>query len=245
MVRAEEGASPRGHPQNRTEVFGRRSGRRPWGRGLDSRREQAWRLVRSSTCSSATPSWRALEDLIGRGRRRRPCCWRSRGHPGIGKTALMARGEVEGRRGRDAGARCARLRARALILLRRRAPALRAVARRRCRRTSEPTRSPARRRSPSRSSTRRAVAAEPGPTRRLATLHGLYWLTANLAARRPLLLAIDDLHWCDLPSLRWLAYLLPRMEGLALSVVVGLRPAEEPARIRACWTRSWPTRWRP
>jgi DNA-binding CsgD family transcriptional regulator len=60
----------------------------------------------------------------------------------------------------------------------------------------------------------------------LAILHGLYWLTANLAARRPLLLAIDDLHWCDLPSLRWLAYVLPRMEGLELLVVVGLRPEE-------------------
>ena len=33
----------------------------------------------------------------------------------------------------------------------------------------------------------------------LATLHGLYWLTSNIAARRRLLLAIDDLHWCDLP----------------------------------------------
>jgi DNA-binding CsgD family transcriptional regulator/tetratricopeptide (TPR) repeat protein len=60
----------------------------------------------------------------------------------------------------------------------------------------------------------------------LAILHGLYWLTANLAARRPLLLAIDDLHWCDLPSLRWLAYVLPRMEGIGLLVVVGLRPEE-------------------
>ncbi len=60
----------------------------------------------------------------------------------------------------------------------------------------------------------------------LATLHGLYWLTANLAARRPLLLALDDLHWCDLPSLRWLAYLLPRMEELAVLVVAGLRPEE-------------------
>ena len=67
---------------------------------------------------------------------------------------------------------------------------------------------------------------ETGADSSLATLHGLYWLSANLAARRPLLLAIDDLHWCDLPSLRWLAYLLPRMEGLALSVLVGLRPAE-------------------
>jgi hypothetical protein len=60
----------------------------------------------------------------------------------------------------------------------------------------------------------------------LATLHGLYWLAANIAARRPLLLAIDDLHWSDLPSLRWLAYLLPRIEGITLSVVVALRPTE-------------------
>ncbi len=70
------------------------------------------------------------------------------------------------------------------------------------------------------------VAAEPAADSSLATLHGLYWLTANLAARQPLLLALDDLHWCDLPSLRWLAYLLPRMEGLGLLVLVGLRPAE-------------------
>jgi DNA-binding CsgD family transcriptional regulator/tetratricopeptide (TPR) repeat protein len=73
------------------------------------------------------------------------------------------------------------------------------------------------------------LAAEPSADSSLATLHGLYWLTANLAARRRLLLAVDDLHWCDLPSLRWLAYLLPRMEGLDISVVVGLRP-EEPGQ---------------
>src|SRR6266568_4529031 len=70
------------------------------------------------------------------------------------------------------------------------------------------------------------VAVEPAADSSLATLHGLYWLAANLAASRPLLLAVDDLHWCDLPSLRWLAYLLPRMEGLGLSIVVGLRPTE-------------------
>jgi DNA-binding CsgD family transcriptional regulator len=70
------------------------------------------------------------------------------------------------------------------------------------------------------------VAVEPAGDSSLATLHGLYWLTANLAARRRLLLALDDLHWCDLPSLRWLAYLLPRMEGLKLLVMVGLRPEE-------------------
>jgi DNA-binding CsgD family transcriptional regulator len=71
-----------------------------------------------------------------------------------------------------------------------------------------------------------AVAGEPAPDSALATLHGLYWLTANLAARRPLLLLLDDLHWSDLPSLRWLAYLLPRMEGVSVLVVGALRPGE-------------------
>ena len=70
------------------------------------------------------------------------------------------------------------------------------------------------------------VAAEPSADSSLAMLHGLYWLTANFAVRAPLLLAVDDLHWCDLASLRWLAYLLPRMEGLGLFVVVALRPQE-------------------
>ncbi len=78
----------------------------------------------------------------------------------------------------------------------------------------------------------------------MPTLHGLYWLTANVADRGRLLLAVDDLHWCDLLSLRWLAYLLPRIDGLDVWVVVGLRPGE-PGRTRAWWPRSSPTRWRP
>jgi DNA-binding CsgD family transcriptional regulator/tetratricopeptide (TPR) repeat protein len=71
-----------------------------------------------------------------------------------------------------------------------------------------------------------AQLAEPAGDSSLAALHGLYWLTAHLASREPLLVAIDDLHWGDLASLRWLAYMLPRMEALALLVVVGLRPNE-------------------
>src|SRR4051794_15957890 len=51
-----------------------------------------------------------------------------------------------------------------------------------------------------------------------ATLHGLYWLPLNLAARQPLLLAVDDLHWCDRPSLRFLAYLTRRLEGVPVLV---------------------------
>ena len=59
-----------------------------------------------------------------------------------------------------------------------------------------------------------------------AVLHGLYWLAANLADRRPLLIAVDDAHWADEPSLRWLAYLAPRLEGLAVVLLVALRPGE-------------------
>lgn len=35
-----------------------------------------------------------------------------------------------------------------------------------------------------------------------ASLHGLFWLTANLCARHSQLLVVDDLHWADVPSLR-------------------------------------------
>src|SRR5262249_9660597 len=53
-----------------------------------------------------------------------------------------------------------------------------------------------------------------------AVLHGLYWLTANVADRRPLLIAVDDVQWADEPSLRWLAYLAPRLGELAVALIV-------------------------
>jgi tetratricopeptide (TPR) repeat protein len=59
-----------------------------------------------------------------------------------------------------------------------------------------------------------------------AVLHGLYWLTVNLADRQPLLIAVDDAHWADEPSLRWLAHLAPRLEGVAVALLVALRPVE-------------------
>src|SRR5438105_192188 len=60
-----------------------------------------------------------------------------------------------------------------------------------------------------------------------AVLHGLYWLAANLSERGPLAIVIDDLHWADAPTLRWLAYLGRRLEGLPLLVVAGSRPPEQ------------------
>jgi predicted ATPase len=59
-----------------------------------------------------------------------------------------------------------------------------------------------------------------------AALHGLYWLTVNLSGERPLLLTVDDMHWCDRPSLRFLAYLARRLEGVGALLAVGLRTAE-------------------
>jgi len=58
-------------------------------------------------------------------------------------------------------------------------------------------------------------------------LHGLYWVAANLALRQPTLLAIDDLHWADEPSLSWIAYLARRLDGLPLIVVAATRPPEQ------------------
>jgi DNA-binding CsgD family transcriptional regulator len=64
--------------------------------------------------------------------------------------------------------------------------------------------------------------AEPG----FSALHGLYWLTANLAARRPVLALVDDLQWGDLPSLRWLVFLARRLEGVPVALLVGTRSPE-------------------
>jgi DNA-binding CsgD family transcriptional regulator len=59
-----------------------------------------------------------------------------------------------------------------------------------------------------------------------AVLHGLYWVTAALAERRPLLLAIDDVHWADPGSLDYLGFLLPRLEELPVLVIVTVRTDE-------------------
>ncbi len=62
-----------------------------------------------------------------------------------------------------------------------------------------------------------------------AVLHGLYWLTVNLCSERALLLAVDDLHWCDSASLRFLAYLARRLEDLPVVLVASLRSSEPEA----------------
>ncbi len=60
-----------------------------------------------------------------------------------------------------------------------------------------------------------------------AALHGLYWLTANLAAETPLLVAVDDLHWSDTASVRFLAYLARRVDELPVLLLAASRPPVE------------------
>ncbi len=71
-----------------------------------------------------------------------------------------------------------------------------------------------------------------------ATMHGLYWLIVNLAATQPLVIAVDDLHWADTPSLRWLVHLAARIDGLPAALLAAVRDGpDEPGmldELRAC-----------
>lgn len=57
-------------------------------------------------------------------------------------------------------------------------------------------------------------------------LDSLYWMAANVAARGPVVIFVDDLHWADPPSLRFLSHLLRRIDGLPIAMVLALRPSE-------------------
>jgi DNA-binding CsgD family transcriptional regulator len=71
-----------------------------------------------------------------------------------------------------------------------------------------------------------APAAAPAADPEFAARHGLTWLLAGLAERRPLLVALDDAQWADAPALRWLAYLARRLDQLPVMLVLTRRIAE-------------------
>jgi DNA-binding SARP family transcriptional activator/DNA-binding CsgD family transcriptional regulator len=73
-----------------------------------------------------------------------------------------------------------------------------------------------------------APSGEPAGDTSFAALHALFWLAVNITADGPLLLAIDDLHWVDSPSLRFIAYLTRRLEGLPIAIATTLRTGEQP-----------------
>ena len=62
-------------------------------------------------------------------------------------------------------------------------------------------------------------------------LHGLYWLVAGLAEQRPQLLVVDDMHWADEASSRFLEFLTNRLDDLAVVLLAARRPATAPARL--------------
>jgi DNA-binding CsgD family transcriptional regulator len=71
-----------------------------------------------------------------------------------------------------------------------------------------------------------------------AARHALYWLTANLAAQRPLAVLVDDGHWADSASLGVLAHIANRLEGIPAALIVASRieeslPALDALRVQA------------
>jgi DNA-binding CsgD family transcriptional regulator len=59
-----------------------------------------------------------------------------------------------------------------------------------------------------------------------AVLHGLYWLTVNLADQQPLAILVDDLPWADPLSQRFFAYLAERIDDLPIALILAIRSGD-------------------
>ena len=57
-------------------------------------------------------------------------------------------------------------------------------------------------------------------------LHGLFWVCSNLAEETPLIIVIDDLHWADPASIRFLSYLAQRASDLPILLLLAFRTSE-------------------
>ena len=142
-----------------------------------------------------------------------------RGGPGRDRQVEPAGGGRALRRGgRDDRPAGARRPARAGRRLGRRPPAVRA--RRPTSAASAPRRSPGARSIPRRPSPRwRATPCTPPPT-------GSCGWPATSPSSAPPLLVVDDVHWADAPSLRWLGQLARRLDELPLGVLCAVRAGE-------------------
>ncbi len=65
--------------------------------------------------------------------------------------------------------------------------------------------------------------------RRFTLVHSLYRLTSNISTTGPVALVVDDCHWADPPSLRFLAYVSARCDELGVLVIVTVRDGEPSA----------------
>jgi predicted ATPase len=66
---------------------------------------------------------------------------------------------------------------------------------------------------------------------RFAVLRGLCEITTELAGAAPFVMCVDDVRWCDEASLQFLAYLVRRLEGLPVLVVLAARTGDEHADV--------------
>jgi predicted ATPase len=62
----------------------------------------------------------------------------------------------------------------------------------------------------------------PQPTDEFGLLHGLYWCVVNLSEGQPVALLVDDIHWADDFSLRFLNYLAQRLEDLPVALILAI-----------------------
>lgn len=77
---------------------------------------------------------------------------------------------------------------------------------------------------PARAQLRRALALETGPAPDLLAVAGaLLILIAGLSRGRPLLIAVDDVHWLDASSRQVLVFLARRLEVDAVCLLLGVR----------------------
>lgn len=63
-----------------------------------------------------------------------------------------------------------------------------------------------------------------GPDQGFRLAYALTWVVAGLARRSAVALLVDDLHWADLASLRWLSFLAGRADDLPVVVIAATRP---------------------
>ena len=71
---------------------------------------------------------------------------------------------------------------------------------------------------------------QPRTPEEFTLVHGLHWCVVNLAEQRPLALVIDDVQWADEVSLRFLTYLVQRLQGLPVAIVAALNTSDPAAR---------------
>lgn len=69
------------------------------------------------------------------------------------------------------------------------------------------------------------AGAAPSVDLPFTVIHGLYWLLAKMSEKGPLAVVVDDAHWCDDASLRFLTYVVPRLSELPVLLLVASRPA--------------------